>query len=95
MQVMPETARAPGFGLSPANPNDPADMNRLGRQYRQAMHGRYGGDLAKMWGAYNAGPGRMDGLLRTHGDNWYQHAPLETRQFISKNLEELRRRRGY
>src|SRR5690348_16014118 len=56
MQVMPDTARDPGFGLRPANPNDPADMNRLGREYRAVMQGKYGNNLAKMWAAYNMGP---------------------------------------
>ncbi len=60
MQVMPATARDPGFGLRPANPNDAADMNRLGREYRAKMEQRYGGDYSKMWAAYNAGPGAVD-----------------------------------
>jgi soluble lytic murein transglycosylase len=93
MQVMPGTARDPGFGLSPANPNDPADMNRLGREYRAAMEQRYGGDPAKMWAAYNAGPGRVDQLLALHGDNWLAHAPAETRDYVRRNLSALGR--GY
>lgn len=92
MQVMPATARAPGFGLRPADPNDPADMNRLGREYRAAMERRYAGDPAKMWGAYNAGPGRIDGLIQRHGDNWLQYAPAETRSYVQNNLRQLRSR---
>lgn len=86
MQVMPETARDPGFGLRPANPNDPADMNRLGREYRRAMQNRYGGDPAKMWGAYNAGPGRVDGLIQQYGNDWLNYAPRETRNYVRRNL---------
>ncbi len=92
MQVMPETARAPGFGLRPANPNDPADMNRLGREYRSTMERRYGGDVAKMWGAYNAGPGRVDNLIKQFGGNWLNRAPSETRDYVSRNLRALRGR---
>lgn len=82
MQVMPETARDPGFGLRPANPNDPADMNRLGREYRAKMQGRYGGDLRKMWAAYNAGPGAVDNAVERHGDNWLSYMPDETRKYV-------------
>lgn len=90
MQVMPATARDPGFGLRPANPNDPTDMNRLGREYRATMERRYNGDPAKMWAAYNAGPGRVDSLLQRHGDRWLNHAPSETRNYVSRNLRALR-----
>jgi soluble lytic murein transglycosylase-like protein len=92
MQVMPATARDPGFGLRSANPNDPADMNRLGREYRAMMEGRYGGDPAKMWAAYNAGPGRVDAALARHGGNWLQALPSETRNYVSRNLRQLRGR---
>jgi soluble lytic murein transglycosylase-like protein len=89
MQVMPATARDPGFGLRPANPNDPADMNRLGREYRATMERRYGGDPAKMWAAYNAGPGRIDALIKRHGDNWLRYAPRETQEYVRRNLRQL------
>ena len=89
MQVMPATARDPGFGLRPADPNNAADMNRLGREYWAAMERRYGGDYAKMWGAYNAGPGRIDDLVQRHGDNWLRYAPKETQDYVRKNLRAL------
>lgn len=89
MQVMPSTARDPGFGLRPADPNDPADMNRLGREYRAVMERRYQGDLAKMWAAYNAGPGRVDELVRRHGRDWLRHAPRETQEYVARNLRAL------
>lgn len=91
MQVMPATAREPGFGLRPANPNDPADMNRLGREYRAKMQQRYGGDPAKMWAAYNAGPGRVDDAIARGGD-WLRRLPAETQSYVAKNLRALRSR---
>lgn len=87
---MPATARDPGFGLKPADPNNPQDMNRLGREYRATMERRYGGDLSKMWGAYNAGPGRVDALVRQYGDNWLRYAPRETQDYVAKNLRQTR-----
>lgn len=89
MQVMPATARDPGFGIRPANPNDPADMNRLGREYRAAMERRYGGDPAKMWAAYNAGPGALDNAIRRGGDNWLSLLPRETQNYVRKNVRAL------
>lgn len=88
---MPATARDPGFGLKPANISDPNDMNRLGRQYRAKMEQRYGGSLAKMWAAYNAGPGRTDKAIERGGQGWYNHLPAETRDYITKNMRALGR----
>lgn len=89
MQVMPATARDPGFGLRPANPNDPQDMNRLGREYRAVMERRYGGDLAKMWAAYNAGPGALDRAIQRGGENWLRLLPRETQDYVAKNLRAV------
>lgn len=86
MQVMPETARDPGFGLRPADTRNPNDMNRLGREYRAKMHERYGGDLAKMWAAYNAGPGRVDDAIAHYGPNWLRFMPRETQAYVARNL---------
>lgn len=88
MQVMPATARDPGFGLKPADTRSAGDTNRLGRQYRDAMHKRYGGDPAKMWAAYNAGPGAVDEALR-HGADWLRHLPRETQDYVARNLRAL------
>lgn len=90
MQVMPATARDPGFGLKPADPNNPDDLARLGREYRATMEKRYGGDPAKMWGAYNAGPGTVDRLSGKHGPSWLQYAPRETQTYVQRNLRKLR-----
>lgn len=86
MQVMPGTLAHPGFGVRPGNPNDPNDIARVGRDYRAAMQNRYGGDLAKMWGAYNWGPGNLDNALSTYGEDWLNHAPAETRAYIRRNM---------
>lgn len=90
MQVMPGTARDPGFGLRPANPNDPNDMNRLGREYRAKMQQRYGGDLAKMWAAYNWGPGNVDAAIQKYGSGWLRAAPRETQDYVARNLSRVR-----
>lgn len=88
MQVMPATARDPGFGIRPSN-GTPEDDVRVGREYRRKMQDRYNGDPAKMWAAYNAGPGRVDAALQ-RGGNWLDHMPAETRNYVAKNLRAMR-----
>ena len=89
MQVMPLTARDPGFGLTPADPSNATDMDRLGRQYRAAMQQHYGGDLQKMWAAYNAGPTRVDRDIRQYGSGWLGAVPPETQQYVQSNMQRL------
>lgn len=80
-QVMPDTARDPGFGIRPWT-GGAGDLDRVGQQYRAVMQKRYGGDLAKMWGAYNAGPGRVDKAIAKHGDRWLEAMPAETQNYV-------------
>lgn len=89
MQVMPATARDPGFGIRPSN-GTPQDDVRVGQEYRRAMQQRYAGNLPKMWGAYNAGPGRVDGLVQRYGDKWMDYAPAETRAYVQRNMRNVR-----
>lgn len=91
MQVMPGTASDPGFGIRPSN-GTPQDDVRVGQEYRRAMQDRYGGNLQKMWAAYNWGPGNLDAALARHGDNWLDHAPTETRNYVAQNLRQVRGR---
>jgi hypothetical protein len=59
-QVMPATARDPGFGVTPlANPMDPNENLRFGAEYLSALMREFGGDEAKALAAYNAGVGRV------------------------------------
>lgn len=88
MQVMPETARAPGYGIRPSN-GTPEDDARLGKEYRAKMEQVYGGDYAKMWAAYNWGPGNLNKALKRHGAQWLDFAPAETRAYVNKNIRAL------
>lgn len=89
MQVMPTTARNPGFGIAPARSDSPGEFNRVGRAYLGVLKQRYGGDPAKTWAAYNAGPGRVDAALRSHGPNWLRSLPPETQDYVTRNLSAL------
>ncbi len=89
MQVMPGTSRDPGFGVRPSNGTQ-ADDVRVGREYLAAMQSRYGGDLARTWGAYNWGPGNLDRALTRYGAGWLAHAPAETQNYVARNLRKLK-----
>ena len=59
-QVMPATARDPGFGVTPlANPMDPNESLRFGAEYLSALIREFGGDEKRAVAAYNAGVGRV------------------------------------
>ena len=88
-QVMPETARKPGFGIRPWDGKTQADLARVGRQYSAAMMHKYDGDAAKVLAAYNAGPGRVDSLLKKYGEDWASYLPPETKNYVKKGLSKL------
>ena len=88
MQVMPATARDPGYGIRPSRGTQQDDI-RVGREYLAKMQQRYGGDMSKVWAAYNAGPGRLDEALKRGGDNWLSVLPRETQDYVRKNMRAL------
>jgi soluble lytic murein transglycosylase len=102
MQLMPGTARevAGKAGM----PYDPGRLTRdagyniaLGSRYLSQMLGRYDGTAPLAIAAYNGGPGRVDGWLRTFGDprtgqidmiDWMELIPVsETRDYVQRVLE--------
>jgi len=104
MQLMPGTARdmAAELGLpfSEARLTTDAEYNkRLGSAYLNKMLDRYDGHQALALAAYNAGPGRVDEWLKSHGDPrkgeigtgaWVQKIPYaETRDYTRKILNDL------
>lgn len=72
-QIMPATARDPGFGVKPLQGWDGVDPRtaseaeqiRFGQDYLRAQIANRGGDIAEGLAAYNAGPGavaKYDGI---------------------------------
>ena len=81
MQVMPNTQRDPGFGVTPAKDNSQAELERVGRDYYAAMQKKYGDDnLAAI--AYNMGPGKTDTWLAKGGE--FNQLPKETQEYIGR-----------
>lgn len=89
MQVMPATARDPGYGVRAWDGKSPDDLARVGRDYRRAMEREFGGDYAKMWAAYNAGPGRVQDAIKRGGSNWLRYLPQETQNYVTQNMRAL------
>lgn len=89
MQTMPGTLRDPGYGVAPARDQSPAEMERVGKDYLQAMLRQYG-DPRLALAAYNWGPGNVDRAMQKHGGNVdavLANAPAETRAYVPKVLQ--------
>lgn len=59
MQVMPETAKKPGYGIRPAADDSPAEYNRVGRELLGALVKKYG-NIGQALAAYNGGAKHVD-----------------------------------
>ncbi len=93
-QIMPGTGRDPGFGVRPLQDDSEAEHRRFASDYLEAMLREFGGDKAKALAAYNAGHGRVKGAVRRHGDDWLQHMPAETRNYVPSVLGRERAAQG-
>lgn len=86
MQVMPYTAKDPGFGIKPARSNHPDELRRVGDEYASMLLRRYNDPKVAMI-AYNMGPGATDKWLSAGAD--IRKLPKETQQYIrGVNLAE-------
>ena len=82
MQVMPATARDPGFGIRPAADDSPAEYNRVGRELLGKLIGKYDGDVRKALAAYNWGSGNVDKIVAQaakDGVDWFSKLPTGRR----------------
>ena len=79
MQVMPATARNPGYGVMPARDDSPEELNRVGRELALKLRNHYGNDRDALM-AYNWGPGHVDKWIAAgRPDNI---VPRETRNYV-------------
>lgn len=99
MQVMPYTAKDPGYGVKPARGDSPDELARVGRDYMAAMIKEFDGDLPRAWAAYNAGPGAVgNAVVRAESegkpDEWLNYLPKETQDYVTKNMDAYRAGQG-
>lgn len=97
-QVMPDTApeaaKLAGLEWDENRYKTDANYNKaIGLAYFQKQLQDNGGDLAKAYAAYNAGPGALKSALAAEknpkndtGKTWLQFLPKETQDYVAKNL---------
>lgn len=82
MQLMPETAKNPGFGIEPVKDDSEEENRRVGREYLDALLKKYDGNLDHALAAYNYGPGNIDEWIANGADP--SQLPQETQDYIVK-----------
>jgi membrane-bound lytic murein transglycosylase D len=95
-QIMTPTARGLGLSVTPLvdDRRDPLTSTRAALDYLQELYGMFDSWFLAL-AAYNAGPGRVGGVLSRHapseeipGDEVYlrvrPHLPAETREFVPR-----------
>jgi len=89
MQIQPDTAASPGFGVKPFQGDDLFDEGenvRFGTDYLSAMLERYAGDPEAALVAYNAGPGNADKFVAAGKDYTVLPKPQETKPYVESVL---------
>ena len=87
MQVMPATARQPGYRVKPARDESEEEYTRVGRDYAMALLNHYDGDLEATLVAYNYGPGNANKWIASGRKK--SDLPKETRDYITKVGKQL------
>lgn len=85
-QLMPHTAKDPGYGIKPLQNDSPKDYVRFGKDYLSAMINVFG-DVEKGVAAYNAGVGTVRKAIERagkEGRDWKELLPKETQDYIKK-----------
>lgn len=85
MQIIEATAK--GMGMNWDDRFDEDTSIKYGSQYNNQMRRKFGEDPRMMNAAYNAGPGRVNGLINTYGNSYdaiEPHLPKETRDYVAK-----------
>lgn len=84
-QVMPATAKNPGYGIDPLeNPTNPKEARKFATEYLTAMKEEFGGNPYLAVLAYNAGPGPVKKWLAGKGN-----LPQETIDYAKKIIRSL------
>ncbi|WJN64315.1 tail fiber [Erwinia phage Orgeat] len=83
MQVLPSTARDPGYGVKPAQSDTPEEYNRVGRELLDKMVGKYAGDYDKAAAAYTDGAGTVDRAVKQWGNDWLKHMPAQAQKRVA------------
>ena len=95
-QLMPKTAKDPGYGIEPVRDQSEGEYLRVGRSYFKAMLTNFDGDYEKALAAYNAGSRNVRTAITKAtkaGDasKWREHLPRgkETNPYIDKIMKGM------
>ena len=86
-QIMPETARDPGYGIKPIpdlKKASESDHKRFATEYFSKMLELFNNDEEKALAAYNAGPKAVMEAVKKDPNNWKRFVPKESRKYIQK-----------
>ena len=86
-QLMPETAKQPGFGVKPIPDLRKASEEehaRFAQDYYDAMLKEFDGDEEKALAAYNGGHKAVKDAVKKDPENWKQYIPAESKKYIEK-----------
>ena len=92
MQIMPDTAADPGFGVTPIAWEDifnPVLNRKFGTEYVEALLSRYDGDEEAALIAYNAGAGNADKWLEAGRDYAVLPRREETEPYVNKIMNNF------
>jgi soluble lytic murein transglycosylase-like protein len=70
------------------DPFDPTEAIPYGAKYLAELKGRFG-TWDKALAAYNWGPAALSKALKEHGDEWLNHVPLETKNYVIEILRDV------
>lgn len=79
MQFMPGTAK--DLGLDNGSVMDLDKSAEAAAKYMSQLHRQFG-DWGKAQAAYNWGGGNLSKAIAAYGDNWLEHAPKETQNYL-------------
>ncbi|CAB4144484.1 LT_GEWL domain containing protein [uncultured Caudovirales phage] len=86
-QILPSTAKDPGFDIKPITDlakAPEAEHKRFATEYLSAMLKEFGGDMEKALAAYNAGPAVVRNAIDIDPINWKRHITAEAKTYINK-----------
>lgn len=83
MQVLPSTARNPGYGIKPSD-GSLEDDARVGREYYGKLVDVNHGDKRKAMAAYTDGQGTVDKAVKGFGADWLAHMPKQAQNRVSQ-----------
>lgn len=87
MQTMDATAADPGYGVTPAKDNSPAERNRVGIDYAVSLYKEFNGNVEHTLAAYNWGPTRVNKWIAAGADP--AKLPMETTKYIKKIMADI------